>query len=984
MPDSKLPQFPDDERAPEGSVNLPSEDGSLESHRGDDSNPTWEANLGRLLQHSYNPPQPSEAFQRRLRATLVERQRKGLGPRLGTFPRTVLAAAALLVVGVVVGFLWLSADGLKVTSPTGFERLTAEAERWQPIPEACRARPGDVLATSATQKFSIEGAHGHEHQSRGPTVVRVTPQPGQLALVRGTLETRGRHSTQPSSLTTPILQVRAGKADFDVAVRQEPPFPAIQTEYLEMNRAKLSAGAAVGIGAVILVTILVHDDSPESVTVETENGGQYVVQAGSKGSFDSQGRAEVASAVAADTTKTESPDPMVARETASPTTTVNGRVVDVRGKPLDEVQVRFFREEESGTRMAVETRTDEQGDFALALETGAVGRIEFQRERYANLSYDWPGSDAAEANQDPAPVEPTDAADATSSEQAESNSSDLLWITLQTETGFAGQVVLEDGATPASSGYVLGYQRFVHGWRWFEPKVRWVESANGSFYVGGLVPGQYKIWVYHEGYHRSAEMMVELEKHQLVDDLRVQLQPGLQIEVSVFDKRSGAPIEDVIVYSHLDHVPGTVNHVERSMVDERVKNAAYTGADGRCTIADLTPGTHHVRVLHSDYMGFEAEIELVEGETPTLEAALEPGSDFYGRVLDKFGQPVTNSAVVAISMVARQELAHITVGVVGDNGDYRIRNQRPGQYVIVRVNAADDEDVKVTMAALRDTQDTEVNFIELAELATVKGRVIDHNGDAMAGMSVSLAAYDSEKGFTFESGLTDADGRFEIRNLKLTEYSVGIGTDFSYSFSIVGQEKLEEPIDYIREYTVYDLKIGGVVLDSEKKPVSNVEVIVLRKSEGGGMDFSGRAVTGPDGRYDIDRMNPGEYNLVATGDGKAPTMSPTFELDAEHKKKFEHEFVLTVGCEITVSVVDAAGLPVPSALIQIFDSEMQVNEGLPPLTNADGNYTWSRLQPGGPYTVKVFKEGWEDAPNQTFSIEVGTPKTLRFELKPTQ
>lgn len=977
---------------------LPPEPHAPKKSQGPVSNEQLDANLTRLLRDAYHPPRPSDTFQMGLRDRLIDRQRQGLGPRLARWP---IAVAALFLIGLTVAFVALRNPEPTPMAPGFFHCATGESS-WRRVGPEHPVQGGDRVALAAAERVTVtrpdQTRFELEEQSLLSLAGSDRETTDQLSWGAATVRSPNHHV-----LETPILRVVSRHAEYRILVSHSPPVVPVTEEYLQMNHKKIVAGA-VAVGVIVFVSILMIDGDPGDVAVELD-GETHPLTVGESREFQSPSDHSVATNDPVETnlerksseerTTEESDSSTPAAVAIEGTREIHGQVVNRANNPLEDARVTFeLRVEDtdsdrpSGAVIGGPVSTDETGAFQLRVADDAIGDIVVRRSRYEDGRAPWqapdldasiPGSTEDGSHE----VGGNETKEQDSEEHSIPESEDPaepIVIVLEHETAFSGVVTQAENGEPLSE-FLLGYQRFEDGWRWFEPVVRASSSETGEFYAGGLNPGKYRVWIYQPGYCRSESLVVELARHEYRQDLEIALRPGVGLSAKVYSKRTGTPVTDAVVYSHLEHIPGTVHFVRRTEVDERLRNAAKTDGAGFCQLEDLSPGSHHIRILHPDYAPLEKILTLEPGDSPELEFTLDEGPAIFGSVIDASGEPVVGAEIFAITMTMRQDLSSISEGKTDEEGKYTINNLNPGPYIVVRVNPENESDTKVSMSTLMSGKDQRVDFIELARLATLKGRVVDQNGDPMADMSVTASVIDAKSGFKFESSLTNEEGRFEIKNLEFKEYTISVAKNFSYSFAVVGQEKIEEAIDYQAEYVVYDLEIEGKVTSSTGNALPNVEVIVLRfEAENANPTFAGRGVTNDEGEYLIGELKPGHYLLYVSGEDLAPGISKDFELDSEERRVQKHDFELQVGAGVQVTVVDNDGFPLADTEVKLIDAGGErVNEGFPPLTDTNGVYSFRRLAPG-PHSVAVIREGWKPGA-ASFEAVASTQSEVRITME---
>jgi len=169
---------------------------------------------------------------------------------------------------------------------------------------------------------------------------------------------------------------------------------------------------------------------------------------------------------------------------------------------------------------------------------------------------------------------------------------------------------------------------------------------------------------------------------------------------------------------------------------------ATTGTDGRFRFTDLAPGLYRINASRSDgYMPAEygqtrpgvrgRPIRIdIGGAAKDLQVPMSPTATVTGRVLDRDGDPIGQSQVVALRAVYDRDgrrVQTITQSVqTNDNGEYRLFWLPPGQYYITAKPV--DTNVRSIQAYIRRPSDN--NFHEQTASPMVRKRVTE-NGDTI-------------------------------------------------------------------------------------------------------------------------------------------------------------------------------------------------------------------------------------------------------------
>jgi protocatechuate 3,4-dioxygenase beta subunit len=154
--------------------------------------------------------------------------------------------------------------------------------------------------------------------------------------------------------------------------------------------------------------------------------------------------------------------------------------------------------------------------------------------------------------------------------------------------------------------------------------------------------------------------------------------------------------EGVLVEGAVTAVSGrtAVSEASITLLTNGTRRATVTDAEGRFRIADVSPGTARLVIVHPNYAETSLEIEIkptgrsdraLELEPVDLE---EPGS-VEGRVLDAEGEPVRGarvSASVAQAYLPAGALPH-GVAITDDDGRFTLTHVAPGERTLEAFSA---------------------------------------------------------------------------------------------------------------------------------------------------------------------------------------------------------------------------------------------------------------------------------------------------------
>ena len=196
------------------------------------------------------------------------------------------------------------------------------------------------------------------------------------------------------------------------------------------------------------------------------------------------------------------------------------------------------------------------------------------------------------------------------------------------------------------------------------------------------------------------------------------------------------------------------------------------------------------------------------------------------------------------------------------------------------------------------------------ETDEVRGKVVDVDGNPIAGASVSVGVY---KGNEYLSGAagrkTNAEGEFTYGGLP-------IGDRVRYDVDDGKHARLvhEEPMD--TEYVVLTLQdagsLRGTVMNMRREPIAGAKV--WRITSDGGVDEKTVVYTRADGTFSIEGLETSASRYGVSAEGYTETQTDAIYIE-EGQAAHAGVIVLEEGVELSGVVVDPQGVPVAGAAI---------------------------------------------------------------------
>lgn len=467
---------------------------------------------------------------------------------------------------------------------------------------------------------------------------------------------------------------------------------------------------------------------------------------------------------------------------------------------------------------------------------------------------------------------------------------------------------VRDGATgqPVPAARVQAREEGALSLPW-EPTAGTVEAltdAKGRFRLEGLGGGPQSVSA--RGEYGSGRKSGALPGRPA--DLY--LFPGSTVSGTVWGP-GDAPVAGAVVGAESD-APGFRQQPIRPVVAD---------AHGRYELDGLDPGSYRVVARHPDFApGVAGGVVLRRGDDVQADVVLDKGAVVVGRLMGGVDRTVPGRVGVQAldGHRAPQMLRDVLRAEAGPDGRFRLEGVPAGSHAL-DVTAPGYAAKRVEMQVAPRAREVDVGDVELETGFTIRGRVRNRAGVPMAGADV----YTFQPRPRAEGGRARAtaeeDGGFVLAGLEPGGYTVVA--------SAPGHARAERPAEAGAEKVELVLSpagsITGLVVDDAGRPVEAFQVSaepVQRDTPGGGSFSiatpSFRRVASPDGRFLLDDLGEGTYVVQASA----------AELSSGHVSGVKVASGVTsdvgtirlkAGGMVRGTVSDAAGAPVPGALIRV-------------------------------------------------------------------
>ncbi len=576
------------------------------------------------------------------------------------------------------------------------------------------------------------------------------------------------------------------------------------------------------------------------------------------------------------------------------------RVRDPAGQSLPDVLVTLA---ESGVALGT---TDVEGRLAAVLpDSGLV-----------KLVVDAGGGWRQRPTLDPKPTEPKDGGEP---------DDDTLEVTLGAPVLLTGRVVDSEGGSPLAGALV---------WPRGEPGAAVVSGEEGAYeMIAGAPPEE--VAGAAAGF-RVAAVRPEDARAGRVPELR--LPPEVVLAGTVSDA-AGEPVPGARIRLRTPAHPGLT--WDRGFGGE--SPGATSDEQGRFRAAGLDAGS--VYLLRVEAAGF-AELEQPVEPPARLALVLERGGGLAGTVTDPYAAPVAGARVRLFSAPDESERLVVQVRDGEQLAEHETHTGADGGFVLDTV-AAGTYDLRVDAAGLAPLRrmGVEVPRGELLDLGrlvaeqavAVAGRVVDGEGEPVAGARVSVNLFSPYRGwrgsrsvYVFSSDpsairqqvggvVTDDEGRFRLGGLAAGEL---VDLDVDHPRHRARKvDGVEPPADDLEIELDAGVRVTGRVLDASGRPVASAQVRLQTESEvqtsGGQSRFSSNhaAITDEEGRFDEAGLAPGTLSVEAMSGDLSPAAAGPFTTESGDLIG-PLELVLGEPVELAGTLYGLDGDPVPGVLVE--------------------------------------------------------------------
>ena len=428
-------------------------------------------------------------------------------------------------------------------------------------------------------------------------------------------------------------------------------------------------------------------------------------------------------------------------------------------------------------------------------------------------------------------------------------------------------------------------------------------GENGTYLLKNLPPGTYNLYLGKgpEGWIAAPNAFIKLVEGQTISDIDLILIRGGIITGRVTDRDTNEPIANHRVVASDAARPELRPSGYGGNTDE-TGTYRFLAAPGRALVIASAPQGY------LDLGPIRKNVDVVEGNSVTVDFQFSKGVVLGGRTLTEAGEPIPGAWV---SDISHGTVSHMEYGRSDELGEFTVPGLRVGQKLRLKAEQ--------TELGLRGTAEVEVQPgapVEIRmtpyERIKVSGRVVGKEGEPIPSVNIELIHWDplQDLGLGTTVAVTDGDGWF--RGIGLI-----VGDEYTVFANAEGYKSTETEM-----FTV----------TSEMTQIDNLILLPIVNQfflEGRITDTSGESVVGA--RVSIDQPPNKEARTDGNGDYRFEDLSTAVVilLDIYHPEYAFHQFknlktnqrhnlvLVKADGYIAGKVVDVFGNPIEQAIVSI-------------------------------------------------------------------
>ncbi|MDQ1355380.1 MAG: hypothetical protein QG657_5690, partial [Acidobacteriota bacterium] len=523
-----------------------------------------------------------------------------------------------------------------------------------------------------------------------------------------------------------------------------------------------------------------------------------------------------------------------------------------------------------------------------------------------------------------------------------------------------------------------------------------VTNAEGKYEIVGIATGNYKVYFNAASTGYCSEWYIDKTTYDTADPVGVTAgQTTAEIDAQLI-------LGGVISGRVADESGNGIQNVRARLYDSANKlvTIVATNSSGNYTLTGILPGSYrvyfdttyvtgnYVAEYYNDKFILSAAdtINIISGQTATIDAVLSPGGIISGQVTDTGGNGIAN---VRVSVRNAYSNGQFKYKYTDSSGNYTIQGipaslckvyfntgSTDANYVSEWYNDKTDSTSAQIFTVTPGQAFSGINAV-LASGGMISGRVTDAStGTGIAEMEVYV--YDSNGNMVDTYGYSDENGDYTIKGLATGNYKINFDTYYYnqyYSANYIDQWynvknslPTADSVAVTAGQTTSGINaplttgcgtISGRVTDENGVGIANTTVYV--EKDWTDVDYwDGK--TDADGNYHVSGITAGTYHVYFLSPITPVSYAPQIYNGKVFKYSPEEEgdwvqvtnggvipnidAVLSPAGTVTGRVTDESGNGIPSIRVRLYDANGDSFAFINAATDYYGYYTITRVPPG--------------------------------------